>query len=162
MTHLRGIFFLAALLLAPCSALCAAEHAEPVAKPNIVLILIDDFGYENVTANSGESYKTPVMDRLAETGMRFEQCHVQPLCTPTRVELMTGLSNRRNYANFGLLDPSQKTFGNLLKDAGYATCIAGKWQLGNGWDGPKNFGFDEYILWHLFGKTGRYKDPTLH
>jgi arylsulfatase A len=149
------------LLLSPLAKLCAAEPAKAQVKPNIVFVLIDDFGYENVTANGGESYKTPVMDRLAATGVRFEQCHVQPLCTPTRVELMTGLSNRRNYANFGFMDPSQKTFGNLLKEAGYATCIAGKWQLGNGWDGPKHFGFDEYALWQLFKKGPRYKNPQL-
>jgi arylsulfatase A len=81
-------------------------------KPNVVLILIDDFGYECVTANGGESYKTPVMDKLAATGVRFEQCHAQPLCTPTRAQLMTGIGNRRNYTQFGHLDPSQKTFGN--------------------------------------------------
>jgi len=149
------------LSLALPVALSAADAPKPVAKPNIVFVLIDDFGYENVMANGGESYKTPVMDRLAATGVRFEQCHVQPLCTPTRVELMTGLYNKRNYANFGLLDPSQKTFGNLLKDAGYATCVAGKWQLGNGWDGPKHFGFDEYALWQLFKKGPRYKNPNL-
>ena len=65
-------------------------------KPNVVLILIDDFGYECVTANGGESYRTPVMDRLAATGVRFEQCHVQPLCAPTRPQLMTGIYNVRN------------------------------------------------------------------
>ena len=142
-------------------ALPAADVPKSAAKPNIVFILIDDFGYENVTADGGESYKTPVMDRLAATGVRFEQCHVQPLCTPTRVELMTGLSNRRNYANFGFMDPSQKTFGNLLKDAGYATCVAGKWQLGNGYEGPAHFGFDEYALWQLLKKGPRYKNPRL-
>ena len=139
----------------------AAEPARPTAKPNIVLVLIDDFGYENVTANGGESYKTPVMDQLAATGVRFEQCHVHPLCTPTRVELMTGLSNRRNYTNFGALDLSQKTFGNLLKDAGYATCVTGKWQLGKSYDTPGHFGFDEYALWHLKNKGSRYKDPLI-
>ncbi|NUQ64622.1 MAG: sulfatase-like hydrolase/transferase [Pirellulales bacterium] len=135
---------------------CAAEnHA------NIVLILIDDFGYECVAANGGESYRTPVMDRLAATGVRFEHCHVQPLCTPTRVQLMTGQSNRRNYTHFGHLDPSQTTFGNLLKQAGYATCVAGKWQLHNGFEGPGHFGFDEYCLWQLTRRPGRYKNPGL-
>ena len=126
-----------------------------------MLILIDDFGYECVTANGGESYQTPVMDKLAATGVRFEQCHVQPLCTPTRVQLMTGMSNRRNYTHFGHLDPSQKTFGNLLKQAGYATCITGKWQLSNGFEGPAHFGFDEYCLWQLTRRPGRYKNPGL-
>lgn len=142
------------LLCCPWGALQCAEQ-----KPNVVLILIDDFGYECVTANGGESYSTPVMDKLAATGVRFEQCHVTPLCTPTRVALMTGMSNRRNYANFGFLDPSQKTFGNFLKAAGYATCVAGKWQLGNGYDGPAHFGFDEYCLWQLNRRPGRYKNP---
>ncbi len=160
MNHILKRIVVVLTLVAP-AALPAADVPKSAAKPNIVFILIDDFGYENVTANGGESYKTPVMDQLAATGVRFEQCHVQPLCTPTRLELMTGLSNRRNYANFGFMDPSQKTFGNLLKDAGYATCVAGKWQLGNGYEGPAHFGFDEYALWHLMGKGPRYKNPRL-
>lgn len=130
-------------------------------QPNVVFILIDDFGYECVTANGGESYQTPVMDQLAATGVRFEQCHVQPLCTPTRVQLMTGLSNRRNYTHFGHLDPAQTTFANLLKKDGYATCITGKWQLSNGFEGPGHFGFDEYCLWQLTRRPGRYKNPGL-
>lgn len=147
---------LIALCWAPRAAICAAPL-----KPNVVLILIDDFGYECVTADGGESYKTPVMDKLSATGVRFEQCHVQPLCTPTRVQLMTGMSNRRNYTHFGHLDPTQKTFGNLLKQAGYATCIVGKWQLSNGLEGPAHFGFDEYCLWQLVRRPGRYKNPGL-
>jgi arylsulfatase A len=152
---------LTALLLVPSARLQAANASKAVSKPNVVLILIDDFGYECVTADGGESYRTPVMDKLAATGVLFEQCHVQPLCTPTRVQLMTGLSNRRNYTHFGHLDPSQTTFGNLLKKAGYATCIAGKWQLSNGFEGPAQFGFDEYCLWQLTRRPGRYKNPGL-
>src|SRR4026207_1790504 len=100
------------------------------AKPNIIVIMADDFGYECVTANGGQSYQTPNLDRLAAHGMRFEQCHVQPLCTPTRVQLMTGLYNVRHSVEFGRLDPQATTFAHLLKQAGYATGIAGKWQLG--------------------------------
>lgn len=130
-------------------------------RPNIVVIMVDDFGYECVTANGGESYQTPVMDQLAATGVRLEQLHVQPLCTPTRVALMTGRINKHNYTHFGHLDPSQKTFGNLLKDAGYSTCITGKWQLDNGLEGPAHFGFNEYCLWQLNRRPGRYKNPGL-
>jgi len=57
---------IAAALLAPLAGLQAAETPRPAAKPNVVLILIDDFGYECVTADGGESYKTPVMDNLAK------------------------------------------------------------------------------------------------
>src|SRR2546426_6502261 len=101
-------------LIAAFGLLAPASHA--AGKPNVVLMLIDDFGYECVTANGGESYKTPVMDQLAATGVRFEQVHVQPLCTPTRAALLTGIINKRNYTHFGHLDPSQKTFGNLFTD----------------------------------------------
>ncbi|MSU47770.1 MAG: arylsulfatase [Opitutus sp.] len=149
--------FLTLWLLVPL----AAFSADAARRPNVVLILIDDFGYECVTANGGESYRTPVMDKLAATGVRFEQCHAQPLCTPTRVQLMTGLGNRRNYTHFGHLDPTQQTFGNLLKQAGYATCVTGKWQLSHDYPGPAKFGFDEYCLWQLNRRPGRYKNPGL-
>src|SRR6478735_857586 len=78
-------------------------------KPNIILILADDLGYETLGCDGGESYKTPNLDRLAAAGMRFERCNVQPLCTPTRVQLMTGMSNVRNYIEFGLMDPKATT-----------------------------------------------------
>lgn len=147
------------LVLALLAVIAATPFA--CARPNVVLILIDDFGYECVTANGGESYKTPVMDRLAATGVRLENVHVQPLCTPTRVALMTGIINKRNYAHFGLLDPTQKTFGSFFKDAGYATCVTGKWQLKGSYEGPAHFGFDEYALWQLTRRPGRYKNPGL-
>lgn len=141
------------------AALPGAQAAAGGRRPNIVLILVDDIGYECVGANGGQSYRTPVLDGLAAGGMRFEQCHCLPLCTPTRVQLMTGLSNRRNYTRFGHLDPTQKTFANHLRDAGYATCVVGKWQLGNGLEGPGLFGFDEYCLWQLTRRPERYHGP---
>ncbi len=130
-------------------------------RPNIVLIMADDFGYECVTANGGESYQTPNLDRLAATGMRFEHCYVQPLCTPTRVQLMTGQYNVRNYIKFGVLDPEATTFAQLLKRAGYATGIAGKWQLGRDADLPRRFGFDESLLWQHTRRPPRYANPGL-
>ncbi len=134
---------------------------EKTRRPNVVLIVADDFGYECVGANGGNSYKTPNLDRLAAGGMRFEHCHVQPLCTPTRVQLMTGQYNVRNYTRFGHLDPAQKTFGNYFRDAGYTTCIAGKWQLGQGVDLPRRFGFDEALLWQHTRRPPRYANPGL-
>lgn len=142
----------------------AAAPAAP-AKPNVVVILVDDFGYECVGANGGTSYRTPVMDRLAATGVRFDSCYAQAVCTPTRVQLMTGLYNVRNYTDFGSMDPRSVTFANLLQRDGYATCIAGKWQLGAKPDLPSKFGFDEYCLWqHTRAEKqapGRYMNPGL-
>lgn len=141
-------------LLAP-----AASAADP--RPNIILILADDFGYECVGADGGTSYRTPVLDQLAATGMRFEHCYVQPLCTPTRVQLMTGIYNVRNYITFGEMDPRSRTFANVLQVAGYATCIAGKWQLGGDPALPKAFGFEEACLWQHLRRPPRYANPGL-
>jgi len=130
-------------------------------QPNVVLIMADDFGYECVGANGGESYHTPHLDSLAATGMRFDQCYVQPLCTPTRVQLMTGLYNVRNYARFGGIDRNVTTFAHLLKEAGYVTGIAGKWQLGRGKKLPQRLGFDEFCLWQHTRRPPRYANPGL-
>ena len=130
--------------------------------PNIVLIMADDLGYECIEANGGTSYKTPHLNRLAAEGMRFEHCYAQPLCTPSRVQIMTGIYNVRNYVKFGAMPPSQTNFAQLLKKAGYATSIAGKWQLGMDRGSIRSSGFDEYCLWALESedKTPRYNNPT--
>jgi arylsulfatase A len=136
-------------------------------KPNLILIMSDDMGYECVRANGGTSFQTPHLDELASTGARFTHCYSQPLCTPSRVKIMTGMSNARNYVQFGVLDRKQTTFAHLLKKEGYATCIVGKWQLGKEADSPQHFGFDESCLWQHTraardqGKDTRYPNPHL-
>jgi len=139
----------------------SAFSAEPARKPNLILIMADDLGYECIGANGGTSYKTPVLDHMAATGMRFEHCNVQPLCTPTRVQLMTGIYNIRNYLTFGHMDPNCVTFANILKLAGYVTCITGKWQLGSDPELPRKFGFDEFCLWQHTRRPPRYANPGL-
>ena len=129
------------------TAVIQLSSLEGAAKPNIVFIMTDDMGYECISANGSEDYKTPVIDKLAAEGMRFEQCFANPLCTPSRVKLMTGQYNKRNYVTFGKLDRSQKTFAHQLKEVGYTTAIAGKWQLGQQVDSAQHFGFDQSCLW---------------
>ncbi|MCH2205546.1 MAG: sulfatase-like hydrolase/transferase [Lentisphaerales bacterium] len=127
-------------------------------KPNVILIMIDDMGYECVGAYGGTSYETPEMDRLAKDGVKFTNCHSTPVCTTSRVQIMTGKYNFRNYEAFGYLKNGETTFGNLMQQAGYKTMIAGKWQLNGihnrqerGKDPAKvnEFGFDEYCLWQV-------------
>lgn len=141
-------------------------HADD--RPNIILIMADDLGYETIGANGGQSYKTPVLDRLAAEGVRFTHAYSQPICTPSRVQIMTGIYNQRNYAHFGVLPRSQATFAHLLRDAGYATCIAGKWQLGRELDSPQHFGFQQSLLWQQSngrtdpeGNDTRFENPLL-
>ena len=146
-------------------------------QPNIVLIMSDDLGYEVIGANGGTSYETPRLDGMAADGMRFENAHVLPLCTPTRLSLMTGKYNFRNYIGFGLIKPDEVTFGHLLSDAGYNTCISGKWQLYS-YNPPdqqpemrskgqriEDAGFDEFCVWHAHHteeKGSRYKNPIIY
>lgn len=150
------------LLVAICTISCARPcAAQSASRPNIVLIMADDMGFECVGANGGTSYETPNLDELARTGLRFENCHSQPICTPSRVQLMSGLYNHRNYIEFGILDPQATTFAHIMHDAGYRTGIAGKWQLKGGLEGPQHFGFDEYCLWQLTRRPSRYPNPGL-
>lgn len=142
-------------------------------KPNIVLLMADDMGYECLSSNGSLSHNTPFLDELGEKGIKFNYAISQPLCTPSRVKIMTGKYNYRNYKAFGYLDKNEKTFGNLLKEAGYETCVVGKWQL-NGVNTkfeslkeellkrPQHFGFNEYCLWNFIGESGnRFADPKL-
>ncbi len=158
--------FLITCLCASAAAVSAAGKRD--GKPNVIVIMADDLGYECMGANGGTSYKTPVFDRLCAEGMRFEHCYAQPLCTPSRVKIMTGISNARNYVKFGLLPTGETTFAHLFKKAGYATCVAGKWQLGRDPALPQHFGFDQSCLWqHMRGRTrekgldSRFESPAL-
>ncbi len=120
--------------------------------------MADDVSWECFGAYGAEDYETPHIDKLAEKGIRFTNAYSTPICTPTRVKLMTGQYNFRNYTHFGYLNPDDKTFAQLLKSAGYKTAIAGKWQLNGLYHGapdmldntrPYKAGFDEYCLWQL-------------
>ncbi|MEX2212609.1 MAG: sulfatase-like hydrolase/transferase [Phycisphaeraceae bacterium] len=150
-----------AVLLAAFLCLAAPAALRAADRPNIILIMTDDMGIECIGAHGGTSYPTPHLDKLAKEGMRFDMCYAQPLCTPTRVQLMTGLYNVRNYIRFGLLDPKQTTFAQLFKKAGYVTGICGKWQLGGDPGIVKHFGFDESCLWQHTRRPPRYANPGL-
>jgi arylsulfatase A len=141
----------AALAMPGCNSVSGFSSGKSK-RPNIILIMADDIGYECFGCYGSKIYETPVLDELARTGVRFEHCYSQPLCTPSRVKIMTGQYNFRNYVDFGVLDPKQKTFGHLLKGAGYATCVVGKWQLR---------GSVNQSLWQIMKRGSRYKDPLM-
>ena len=139
-------------------------------RPNIILILADDIGYEIPAYSGGQSYTTPTIDSLANAGIQFTNCYSTPNCCPSRVMMLTGKYNFRNYTKWGKLNPSEKTFANMLQNNGYFTCVAGKWQLDGGDASVKAFGFDDYILWNPFADDlsgdendkGRYKNPKIY
>ena len=146
----------------------AKEDTVSGSRPNIILIMADDLGYETIGVNGGQSYSTPEIDRLASEGMLFQHCYSQPLCTPSRVQIMTGIYNVRNYREFGVLDEGETTFGHLFQKAGYSTAVIGKWQLGKDRDFPSRAGFDRHFLWQVLpgatdstGRDTRYSKPLL-
>ena len=144
-------------------AACGGDAKAPAPRgerPNIVLVMADDLGYEALSCYGGESYETPVLDALAAGGIRFEKAFATPMCTPSRVQIMTGRYPHRTGWNTLLghrdpdrqfLDPAQETtFARVLKEAGYATAVAGKWQLAHFDEHPDNVsacGFDEHCVW---------------
>lgn len=152
MTPIKSVIVFISLLWFCLSASGADKQ------PNIVLIMIDDASWECFGTYGAVDYKTPHIDKLARRGLQFDHCYSTPICTTSRVKLMTGQYNFRNYTHFGYLNPRDKTFGHLLQDAGYRTAIAGKWQL-NGlyheapscYDKtrPLKAGFDEALLWQV-------------
>ncbi len=172
---LHGIATLTKITLVAVVAqlICTQElSAKSSDRPNIVLIMADDIGYECFGCYGSKQYQTPNIDRLASRGVRFTHCYSQPLCTPSRVKLMTGTSNVRNYSAFSILNRDQRTIGQYFKQAGYKTLIAGKWQLlgaehyalrfrGKGtW--PRHAGFDNICLWQVDKLGSRYWQPLLY
>jgi len=113
-------------------------------KPNIILIMADDLGFETLGAYGSKQYRTPNLDRLVQEGMRFDYAYAAPLCTPTRVMLMTGKYNHRNYTQFAQWPKGERCFASMMQATGYATAIVDKWQLGG--VTPSETGFDEYCL----------------
>ena len=141
-----------------------------VTDPSIVVIMADEAGEEVYGAYGSTQYDTPRIDAIAASGVRFDNAFSKPWSTPSRVALMTGKSNVHNYGDRIALLDDQYTFADLFSEAGYATAIAGKWQLQGVRGHPDRGssagrGFDTYCLWHTTltdgSKTSRYWGPTV-
>ncbi|MCZ6672613.1 MAG: sulfatase-like hydrolase/transferase [Verrucomicrobia bacterium] len=157
MVKLVGVFWLTASLLVRLTN--AADQP-----PNIILIMADDSAVDNYSCYGSDYFKSPRLDKLAESGAKFNYCYSEPVCTSSRVKIMTGRDNIRNYVIFGCLDKEEITFGEVLKEAGYATAVAGKWQLHGEPNGsvPSDHGFDTFCLWNFpGGGAERYWNPSL-
>ncbi len=129
-------------------------------KPNIIFILADDLGIDGVGAYGADFFKTPSIDKLAKEGIRYTNAYTVPLCGPSRALILTGRYGFRtgavNQDMTGDMKPSVETMmPSILKKAGYATSMIGKWgQLPLG---PAEFGFDDYL--RFFG-SGVYVNET--
>lgn len=141
----------------------------PPTRPNILLIVADDFGLECLGSYGGKTFSTPNLDVLASEGLRFTSVFATPACATSRAEILTGRYPFRTgwIDNAGplsprFLSPSEPTFARTLRDAGYATAIAGKWQLGSIAEHPtmpQDSGFMESCCWSL-ERIGNQLRPT--
>jgi arylsulfatase A-like enzyme len=116
------------------SAFCP-QKTKKDRKPNFIIILTDDQGYQDVGCFGSPNIKTPNMDKMASEGMRFTNFYAQTVCGPSRAALMTGCYPMRNARNDNgemphpKLSLSEVTIAEVLKPSGYATCMIGKWDL---------------------------------
>ena len=128
------------------------EHA-----PNVLVVLLDDLGFSHLGCY-GSDLPTPNIDRLADRGLRYSNFHVTALCSPTRAALLTGRNHHtvgmRAISNFstgfphmrGRISDEAATMAEVLRGAGYATLMVGKWHLGDAPEfRPTEHGFDEYF-----------------
>lgn len=159
--------------------LLAELNENSATKPNVVLILIDDLNHYGVTAyganrvssNKGLftniKFTTPEMDKLANNGVMFNNAHAYPLCEATRIALMSGKLNSRNYLRPKSQHASDITFGDVFQKNGYATGIFGKWKQTrgtkeiNGKDYIFEFGWDEFTCFDVITEGQRFINPNL-
>ncbi len=151
MSSLRRV--ITALVLLLTAAGIAA--AQPAARPNVVLVIADDLGWGDLGSYGSPIMRTPRLDRLAGEGVRFTTAYVAAaVCSPSRAGLMTGRYPQRHGYEFNTsgrdveigLSADERTLGDLMRGAGYATGYVGKWHLGRRpAQQPLSRGFDEYF-----------------
>ena len=152
-------------LLAATLLTGAAAAAEAAEKPNLIVVMVDDMGYEGVSCFGNPYFKTPEIDRLAAEGMRLTDFHSSgTVCSPTRAGLLTGRYQQRagieavihpsddHPEHLKGLQLSETTFAESLREAGYATGLVGKWHQGYPHNSdryhPQNHGFNEFVGYH--------------
>lgn len=156
-------------MLRLCLALALAStalHGQAPPRPNFVVFLSDDMGWEQVGFNGGKEVRTPNIDRIADEGVKLTQFYVQPVCSPTRACLLTGRYAWKNgmevrptaESRHGML-LDERTIAEALREVGYHTWMVGKWHLGE-WQRPHlplQRGFD-----HHYGHYSALIDSFTH
>ncbi|QDV25816.1 Choline-sulfatase [Aureliella helgolandensis] len=163
------------LLLCVLVYCCDAGQASDTAKPNIIFIFADDWGYGDLSYHGSSFCKTPHLDRMAKEGIDFANFTVNsPVCSPSRVAVMTGQFPARHcvhqhfqsvkaHIQRGMpdwLDPQAPTLPRMLKNSGYKTGHFGKWHLGNVADSPAEdaYGYDRFATFNGSGNIEIKKD----
>lgn len=176
MRYLPSLLLIATLVIFSCKEqpkeAASAEtkmEAEAPKRPNIVVLLCDDLGYGDLSSFGHPIIQTPNLDKLAETGIKLTNFYsASPVCSPSRVGLLTGRSPNRagvydwippgntkqeNLRNLVHMQSDEKTIPDLLKSVGYTTCLVGKWHCNSIFNSteqpqPNDFGFDHWFATH--------------
>nr|WKN34051.1 sulfatase [Tunicatimonas sp. TK19036] len=154
--RLSSLLILCTLLIVKCSPQEPSDKASSTTqtRPNIIILFADDMGYGDLSSYGNPTIRTPHIDSLAAQGIRFTSYEAAPWCVPSRIELLTGRYMARVNLNGGTgadgtggLPDSELTLAEGLKQAGYATGMAGKWHLGYKQKKflPINQGFDSWL-----------------
>jgi arylsulfatase A-like enzyme len=136
-------------------------------KPNVIIIITDDQGYGDFGFTGNPHVKTPVLDLLSKTSIRFNDFYVSPVCAPTRASLMTGRQSLRTgirdtYNGGAIMHADEVTLAEMLSQANYKTGIFGKWHLGDNYPSrPMDQGFGESLI-HLSGGMAQVGDVTTY
>ena len=155
-----------ALSVLSSSVAARAGSASDRKSPNVVLIMTDDQGWGDIRSHGNDEIDTPVMDKLAADGARFDRFFVSPVCAPTRASLLTGRYHLRTGTHgvtrgYETMRSDEVTITEALKQAGYATGCFGKWHNGAHYpQHPNGQGFDEF-LGFCAGHWNNYFDTTL-
>jgi arylsulfatase A len=144
--------------------------AAEVQRPNVILLLADDIGVGGFGCYGGDKYRTPNLDALARGGTRFEYCYSMPLCGPSRACLLTGRYAFRtgmagNNTGRRVSPDREVCLARVLREAGYATAFAGKWNQLTYLDSladARKWGWDEYLKWDQADGPGRYWKPRYY
>jgi arylsulfatase A-like enzyme len=144
---------IALALTAPLAALAATPVPPAAAKPNVVIVFIDDMGYADIGPFGAVKQKTPHLDRMAREGMKFTSFYAAPVCSVSRAQLLTGCYGVRvsvpgvyGPGNKNGLNPAEFTIAERMREHGYATMCIGKWHVGDQPEFlPRRQGFDHYF-----------------
>jgi len=162
----KSLFTYAVLSLCLLVFGCNQSQQSAPEKPNIIIILSDDQGWGDLSINGNVNLSTPNIDQLARQGASFENFYVQPVCSPTRAEMLTGRYHARGgvystSAGGERLDLDETILAEVFKQAGYATAAYGKWHNGMQYPyHPNARGFDDFYGF-CSGHWGNYFDPML-
>ncbi|MHC4678492.1 MAG: arylsulfatase [Planctomycetota bacterium] len=159
---LKAIGLGAATVVTSCTSL--PESAKDSDRPNVIIVMTDDQGYGDLGVTGNPIIRTPNTDAMARRSASMENFYVHPVCAPTRACLMTGRYNYRTrvidtWVGRAMMEPQETTVAEILRQAGYATGIFGKWHLGDNYPmRPTDQGFERSLV-HRGGGIGQPADP---